>query len=53
MTRINTDKGGLNIKVIGSNAISPNHHVVLYVVVGNSLVVGCMVYGVEAGLVGL
>jgi hypothetical protein len=53
MIRISVDKGGINIKVSGVNAISPIHRVVLYIVVGSSLVVGCMVYEGEASLVGL
>ena len=53
LTRISVDKGGINVKAAGVDAISPIHPVVLYIVVGNSLVVGCMAYWVEAGLVGL
>lgn len=53
MTRINTDTWGVNVKAAGSNAISPIHHVLLYVVEGKGSVAGCMVYGVEAGLGGL
>ena len=44
MTRINTDTGGFNTKVLGFDAISPFHHVVLYVVEGKGSVAGCMVY---------
>ena len=46
MTRISVDKWGINIKVLGFDAISPIHRVVLYMVGGSSLVVGCMVYEV-------
>lgn len=46
LIRISVDKGGFNTKVLGFNAISPIHHVVLYVVEGKRSVAGCMVYGV-------
>jgi hypothetical protein len=44
MIRISVDTGGFNIKVIGFNAISPIHLVVLYVVGGKDPVCGCMAY---------
>lgn len=46
MTRISIDKWGFNIKVIGFNAVSPIHHVVLYMVGDKYPVCGCMVYWV-------
>ena len=48
LTRISIDTGGFNIKVLGFDAISPIHHVLLYVVVDKDPVVGCMVYWVLA-----
>ena len=53
LIRISIDKGGFNIKALGFNAISPIHHVVLYVVEGKGSVCGCMVYWVLAWGVGL
>jgi len=53
LTRISIDTGGFNIKVLGFDAISPIHHVLLYVVEGKRSVAGCMVYGGEASLGGL
>ena len=40
MTRISVDKWGINIKVFGFDAVSPFHHVVLYVVEGKGSVCG-------------
>jgi hypothetical protein len=53
MTKISIYKWGINVKAAGVDAISPIHHVVLYVVVGNSLVVGCVAYWVLALVGGL
>lgn len=53
MIKINTDIGGINVSAVDSNAISPSHHVLLYVVEGKRSVVGCMAYAVLAGVVGL
>ena len=53
MIKINTDIGGINVSAVDSNAISPSHRVVLYVVEGKRSVVGCMAYWVLAGVVGL
>ena len=53
LTKISIYKWGINAKAAGVDAISPSHHVLLYVVEGKGSVVGCMVYGVLAWLVGL
>ena len=53
MTIISIDTGGFNIKVSGFNAVSPFHHVVLYVVEGKGSVCGCMAYWVLAWVGGL
>jgi hypothetical protein len=46
LAKINTDRGGLNIKVEGVDAVSPIHYVVLYAVEGNTWIAGCMAYWV-------
>ena len=53
LTKISIYKWGINAKAAGVDAISPSHHVLLYVVEGKRSVCGCVAYGVLAWLVGL